>query len=160
MNDHYAKNFLTSVIFRVDFSPILKIDNELPAELQDEIRTDFPEYKKEENITQKTIVNSNGIRLEKPDIHNIYIFSDIRKKKIFRVQYNYISLENKNYQSFSDFKDDNKKLYNIFSQKYRPLDIKRIGLRYINEIVIMNGNPLDHSKLSESIITGNPFIHS
>ncbi|MCH7755956.1 TIGR04255 family protein, partial [candidate division KSB1 bacterium] len=40
----YKKNPLDRVICQLRFSPILKIDAEIPAEFQDMIRADFPNY--------------------------------------------------------------------------------------------------------------------
>ncbi|MCE5248922.1 TIGR04255 family protein [bacterium] len=144
MSKSYAKNFLTNVIFRIDFSPILKIDTELPIELQEKVRMEFPEYNnKIENLIQTTKLPDGEIKLERPGIHNIHRIYNPKKNKTILIQYNFVSLENQKYINFHDFKNDVKNLYDVFSVIYRPLNIKRIGLRYINEIIIRTGNPLE-----------------
>lgn len=44
----YKRNFLSKVIFRIDFSPILKISEKAPTEFQNEIKNKFPFSDKED----------------------------------------------------------------------------------------------------------------
>lgn len=47
----YPINFITKVIARIDFLPILKLKDEIPSIFQENIRKEFPRFDKSDSIS-------------------------------------------------------------------------------------------------------------
>lgn len=137
----YNKNPLDRVICQLRFPPILKIDSELPADFQDKIRADFPNFSESSEIKievpqgkkfeiplefVKQAVQSSGIKN--------YEFSSedgIWKVNLTRT---FISLSTIKYEKWELFKDKLNGPLKALIDIYSPLYFYRIGLRYIDVI--------------------------
>ncbi len=137
----YKNNFLSAVVFRIDFSPILKI-NESVAEFQEMIRSDFPILDKTKTLTLRAQFQkgetSQGIA-EFPE----WIFSNKDKTLQLNLANEHLSLQTNKYERFEVFKKATERIIGFFTSQYAPVQITRCGLRYINEIVFKEGNPLE-----------------
>ena len=94
-------------------------------------------------IIQLAKATPDGIKTEQPEIHSIHTFSNQKEKKRIAIELDNLSFHNNQYKDFKDFKSDVEKVYTNFRDIYKPLEIKRIGLRFINEITIKHGNPFE-----------------
>jgi len=57
------------------------------------------------------------------------------------------------YGVFETFKEDVMHVFDAFQAVYKPIDLKRMGLRYVNEIKFSEGNPFDWSNfISDSLL--------
>lgn len=139
----YPKNFLTAVIFRLDFSTILSLSSSLPEKFQEKIRTQFP-------ITElKNIIKLNN-KIEHPkevgnyqNIFNNYIFFTKDKTQQIEIAPTHLAIIFSKYSAFETFNETINDTFKIFNDLYSPLDLTRIGIRYINEIKLPHGHPLE-----------------
>lgn len=139
----YDKNFLKDVIFRIDFSPILKINTELPVEFQEAIKKELPVLEIQNLEEVEAEFRFPGPMSTKTTNIPQYIFSN--KETGIRVTLNFESLiiHYRKYDTYENFKKIVELAYDQFQKKYSPIAFKRIGLRFVNEIVFEEGNPFD-----------------
>ncbi len=145
----YKKNYLDNVIFRVDFDALYKI-NDPPSEFQEKVKEKFP-IPEQKELREYTW---DFIKKEQTDkIYPLWIFYNLDKSQKINISYKFFSLEFTKYHSFPEFKLIIEETYNNFIKIYNPPLITRFGLRYINKIVLNNGNPFDWSSYINSSLT-------
>jgi uncharacterized protein (TIGR04255 family) len=145
--ENYTNNYLTNVIFRIDFPKIQEFDSiNPPTVLKERINGKFP-------VMEKVVTKSVQVELidkigtTKHEERFSWKFMDQNNKKIFLIDQEFISFECLDYENFDSFVKDVKLVLGNFMGLY-PLDlVKRLGLRYINQINGEKGNPLDWSDL-------------
>ena len=133
----YPINFITKVIARVDFQPILKLKQE-PVDFQEIIREQFPRFSQKESID----ISIKPGEVPVPTKIPTWQFTSKEKTDQISLNYQMIALTMKKYVNFESFFLKVELMYNTFNNIYHPSIIKRIGLRFINEIKL-KGNPLD-----------------
>jgi uncharacterized protein (TIGR04255 family) len=145
MEEKYKKKFLTNVIFRLDYNPILKIEEDSPAAFQEEIRKDSYSIYNKEIDKISIIIDSNKSEVPLIEQSKIrHVFNDNDKTKKITLTNNFLSLEYKKYKHFkSEFLPDINKIISTFDKIYKPNNYISLGLRYINQIKLNKGNPFD-----------------
>jgi len=133
----YPINFISKVIARVDFQPILKLKQE-PVDFQEIIREQFPRFSQKESID----ISIKPGEVPVPTKIPTWQFTSKEKTDQISLNYQMIALTMKKYVNFESFFLKVELMYNTFNNIYHPSIIKRIGLRFINEIKL-KGNPLD-----------------
>lgn len=149
----FKNNYLKNVIFRIDFSPILKLQSGLDSQFQESIRDIFP--KLEEKLLTKHVITIH--KKEKSDITTKALqstFWNKDKTQKIVIYFEHLIIEFSKYSNYSEFKDIILKIYNSFLEYYAPLDIKRMGFRYINRIKLEKGHPLKWDKYINKSLTG------
>lgn len=145
----YRSNFLSNVILKVEFSPILGLDkNNPPARFQSDIKVEFPILK---TISGKQV----EFKVDKDEPATIseneivkWHFFDKEKTKIIEIAPNWVTIEYFKYKDFGDFAECFKRVLGMFFDIYDVVRIlNRIGLRYINRIKIGQGNPFEWENL-------------
>ena len=142
LNLEYHLNFLTEVIFRIDYSPILKISESIPIALQDKIRVLMPEFKENKIYGLKATINKKDKVFKKEEeIKPEWQFTDKEKTKITNLSQDSLSIIIKKYKNFKEYKDFIMKIVNFFYEEYKPIEVKRLGLRYITYFphCVLNG---------------------
>ena len=131
----YRKNPLDKVICQLRFSEILTIETNLPAEFQDAIRDEFPQYAcRKETPAPKLVGTPGNLRMEKQPECNNYLFASA--DGIWRVNLTskFISLACHRYTRWEDFARKLDKPLAAFIKIYKPAYFERLGLRYVNLI--------------------------
>lgn len=126
----YARSPLIETICQLRFPTILSIESAEPAQFQEAIRSDFPQYvvRKEQ---QARLVNG---KVEKqPDItnHNFVSADGLWKVNLTK---DFIAVSTLHYTSWEDFAQKLDKVLALFIQIYQPAFFERIGLRYVNAV--------------------------
>jgi len=135
----YKKNPLDKVICQLRFPPILKIDSDIPAEFQDRIRKDFPNFSEQMEVK---IEVPQGIKMEIPlelvkkamqtsGIKN-YQFSSENEEWQVNLTRTFIALSAKKYQRWEEFKEKFTIPMRALIDIYAPAYFSRIGLRYVD----------------------------
>lgn len=137
MENKYTKNFLTEVIVKVDFPNPIPLHENLPPSLSKTILNFFP-ISEPKKLTGKTIAFSEDkitIEGEERTTEWNYFGKDRKKHLVLTSEYLFISIQK--YKSFekleSEFLAIIEKCYECFPE----LQINRLGLRYINEIALL-----------------------
>lgn len=138
------KNFITNVIFKVDFPKILNLtEQKPPIKLQNIINEKFPglEVKKIPHIDAQIMKDSN---LDiKGTTKILWIFSNREKTKKVEINQEFFTIEYVKYNNFTEFFQTIKFIFKEFINLYNIKIINKLGLRYINQIKLETGNPLD-----------------
>lgn len=139
----YPKHFLKQVVFRVDFNPILLLSQELSPTFQDSIRSGFPLLTPNQLHKYRTTIEKGTKKEDEHTTMGLWILSNTDKNIRIEICSEYIAFICTKYSKFDDLKQQIMEVYNSFANEYAPLSLTRVGLRYINEISISQGNPFD-----------------
>lgn len=153
----YKHDFLTNVIFKVDFPQRLDINAQTPpAEFQRRIQDKFPHVKEAvAHAFELTAGNQNDISFKQQGVKFWEFYNREKNVKVL-VSANDVSIECINYKGFHQLSEDINTIFTTFFELYPSQIIKRIGLRYINEIKLDSGDPLDwNSLINNELLT--PF---
>ena len=129
----YARAPLVEVICQLRFPTILSIGTKEPAEFQEAIRKDFPQYAaRQEQLPPKVVKKGNATALEpqKPITNYNFISEDGRWK--LNLTQGFIALSTLSYTRWEDFATRLDRPLAQFIQLYQPAFFERIGLRYVN----------------------------
>ncbi len=139
MGFYYKTNFLTDVIFKIEFPTLLNLKDKSPSEFQNAIIEKFPDVE-EGLISIPTAISGGDISsLFSPD--KLWIFKDLSGDKFVELSKNHLLLKHKKYNNFKEFNENFQFIFDIFKKFYGGEGIvKKTGLRYVNEIQLSNGN--------------------
>lgn len=131
----YKKNPLIEVILQVKFPTILSINAKEPAEFQDAIREEYPDYQLAIENEQEINIAIGGDNLlpsiiQRQQHKNHNFISEDKRYKI-NLTSGFISLSTINYTRWEDMLSHFLTPFNTFLKIYRPPFFERIGLRYI-----------------------------
>lgn len=128
---HYTNAPVHEVICQLRFPTILSINNVEPAEFQEQIRDEFPQYiRRQDNLPPKM----NQGKLEpQPPVTN-YNFVSADGKWRINLTRDFIALSTVQYPGWEEFARHLDKLLATFIQLYKPAYFQRVGLRYLNLI--------------------------
>jgi uncharacterized protein (TIGR04255 family) len=137
----YRKNPLDQVVCQVRFPPILRIDADLPADFQDRVRGEFPnftqtsEFKIEippgigdqvpAELLRQVLQSSGGKNYE---------FSSADGAWKVNLTRTFIALSTTAYRRWEEFRDRLSLPLQCLNAIYAPSDYSRLGLRYIDVI--------------------------
>lgn len=131
----YRKNQLIEVICQLRFPTILSISAKEPAEFQEAIREDFPQYKRLLEQPAPKISGAPGsMRVEEAQkVTNYQFLSENGRWKV-NLTNSFIALATPSYTKWEDFAAQLDKVLAQFIPIYRPAYFERVGLRFINVI--------------------------
>jgi len=136
----YKKNPLDRVICQLRFPAILKIETEVPAKFQEDIRAEFPEFKEKQ---ETALPISKGIQPEVPmevlrqivpfSIKNYEFASDDGFWRI-NLTRTFLALTCTKYERRRLFQEKLACPLKALIETYKPAHFSRIGLRYVDII--------------------------
>ncbi len=129
----YRRNQLAEVICQLRFPEILTIGTTLPAEFQEAIRGQYPQFSRRQETPAPKITGLPGhMALENQPATVNYQFASA--DGIWRVNLTskFISLSCSAYTCWEDFANRLDKPLAAFIRVYKPAYFERIGLRYLN----------------------------
>lgn len=152
LDTRYEKNFLTNVIFRLDF---LVLDHQSICEnFRSKIKSEFPIVQEENGFMQRININSSNQTLDNTQEQlKKFTFKNSSCDKLLVLERDSLTLEVLKYKDFSTFEKDVANVVRSFFECYKDIDLIRIGLRYINQIVLEKGNPFNWSDYISSHLT-------
>jgi uncharacterized protein (TIGR04255 family) len=127
----YQKNFINQAVCELRFPALLEFETATPVQLQKPLRKDFPLYERQEGV-------SIGLEIAKKETK--HVFKSRKGDTLVSFKTSAIALEMKKYKNFGEFV---KQLELLLERSKELLDtdfFTRVGLRYINEIPIGEGN--------------------
>lgn len=148
---HYRTNFLVSVTLRLDFPEIPALKAKQDPALSQQIADRFPLVKPTQlaQISFAIGPGASGIQQQLTGWQWDYRDREQRTKGLvlsansLTLQYDKIA----NYTGFETLEDDFAYVFDRFMRLYRVEQFARVGLRYVNDVVIQDGDPLDWNDL-------------
>ncbi len=143
---HYTRAPVHEVICQLRFPTILMINTTDPADFQEAIRDEFPQYRNTPDRGKPTITGTPpNVKLETPPPvanHNFLSADGVWKLNLTR---DFIALSTLRYEDWQSFAARLDKPLAKFIELYRPAFFQRVGLRYINfvnrEALGLDGTP-------------------
>lgn len=126
---HYEKTLAHEVICQLRFPTILSINNVEPADFQERIREDFPQYARKQDVLPPQIVN--GKPEPQPPVTNYHFLSQDGRWKL-NLTKDFIALSTLHYPGWEEFARQLDKPLAAFIRLYKPAYFQRVGLRYVN----------------------------
>lgn len=126
---HYRKPIVHEVICQLRFPTILSINSVEPADFQEQIRDEFPQYaRKQDNLPPQVV---NGKLTPQPPVTNYHFLSADGRWKI-NLTKDFIAISTLSYDRWETFAHILDKTLAAFIQTYKPAYFHRVGLRYMN----------------------------
>lgn len=143
---NYKTNYLTNVIFKIDYPKILDLDIREPtAEFQKKIFEEFPIMSEIDRQNVKVKLKSSKVHATK-DKEILWKFTNKKDTKAVFIGSETLSIEYSDYENFNELSQDFNRVFLAFRELYPVAIAKRVGLRYINEIKIDEGHAFDLEK--------------
>lgn len=129
----YKKNYLSDVIFKLHFPVILGLVENAPKEFQDKIIKNFPIL---EPIQQVQIhIENRGLEFNtERKNRTVWKFKSKDGSANIELDYESLAIIQNKYTDFTTFRELVSTISSIFFTIYPDIVIKRLGLRYINQI--------------------------
>lgn len=129
----YRVNQLAEVICQLRFPEILTIGTTVPAEFQEAIRAEFPQFSRRQEAPAPKITGTPGnlsLQNQQPTVN--YQFMSADGKWRVNLTSKFISLSCSKYTRWEDFAQMLDKPLAAFIKIYKPAYFERVGLRYLN----------------------------
>ena len=131
---HYPNAPVHEVICQLRFPTILTINNVEPADFQESIRQDFPQYLRRLDAQPPKVSGLGGSAPkveQQPPVTNYHFLSADGAWKL-NVTRDFIALSTLRYTGWEDFARHLDRPLASFIQLYKPAYFQRVGLRYVN----------------------------
>lgn len=127
----YKKNYLTNVIFRIDFP---QINLNFLEKFSSDIKTLFP-FLSKQDVINFILQNPKERKIENNNPQSsVWIFENVKKTKKLHVASNSFVIEYSKYNSKIELLKDIDELLVKFFEYSKIETLNRIGLRYVNQI--------------------------
>ena len=143
----YQKSFLTQAIARIDFAEPLGLSAKGPADnIVNSLKRQFPIPERRTGLLKHLTVHLKGEPEEKTtEIREWHYYSRSRHKKLVITDH-CMFIEYSKYNRFKTLRDDFLGLANVLFDTYDEVQVKRLGLRYVDTIDLDEPNPTQWSK--------------
>ena len=131
---HYRNVPAREVICQLRFPSILTINAAEPADFQDAIRGDFPQYARRQDAAPPRITGLGGpnVKVEQqPPVTNHNFVSEDNLWRL-NLTKDFIALSTLHYSGWEEFARHLDKPLAAFIRLYKPAYFQRVGLRYVN----------------------------
>ncbi len=139
---HYAKNFITQVVLRADFTagtvPLVQPDEGVLAVLDGfPVRNDLNRQKSEVHVRKTPQGPVRDTRTTSFVEHNFAVEDKSRRVALCG---EYLFMEERRYEGFGDLRDQFMDTLDAIAAQCPRMEISRLGLRFINEIKLPEAN--------------------
>jgi uncharacterized protein (TIGR04255 family) len=133
----YENNPLEEVICQVRFPPILRIDAEVPADFQDDIRHSYPLFREERGVELGPRVPPEiaaALARESGPAQAKYSFLSDDEREAIALTRGFLALTCRAYECWAVFREHLETALQALRNRYDPPFFTRVGLRYKNVI--------------------------
>lgn len=142
----YKKDFLNKVIVRIDFDTPLPIVADGPAKgIYATVKERFPITEEKKIIGKEFLIGPDVTKERSIETKEWHYYGKNREKHL-TVSPNFMFIEYDKYEYYEMLHDDFLSVSSALFAAYPKLQVKRLGLRYIDNIDIAEGNPMEWDK--------------
>lgn len=142
----YKKDFLNKVIVRIDFDNPLPIAADGPAKgIYTTVKERFPITEEKKVIGKELLIGPNVTKERSIETKEWHYYGKNREKHL-TVSPNFMFIEYDKYEYYEMLRDDFLSVSYALFEAYPKIQVKRLGLRYINKIDIPEVNPMEWDK--------------
>lgn len=150
----YKKNYLTQVIFKVNFPLIAELTKDVPPDFKEKVSVNFPILEPVKMSNIKVDATPGEVKTEREEM-TIWRFKDKEERVFIELNCDYLAIVIKNYINYSEFEKIISDITTIFFDIYKDLVINRLGLRYINQIKLEEKTLYDWTGYLDSSLIAN-----
>jgi uncharacterized protein (TIGR04255 family) len=140
------QEFLKEVVFRIDLKQLLSLPDDSVEKIREALKDDFPDIERQTLVTVTWEVGGPASQSEKVTRERQYPVIVVLNKKTNNrivIEPYAIIFDLTAYTSYSNLVDTVKSVLDV-AEPLNPESVaSRIGLRYVNQIVISEGDPYD-----------------
>jgi len=127
---------LAEVVFQIRFDPILRIANQQPADFHELIRGTFPKFDQESPVVLQFPNDGSRPAPVSVDIApQLFRFLSRDKATAVSISTDFLAVSTLSYESWDQFSAIIKMALDAFVSTYSHVDLTRVGLRYVNNLV-------------------------
>ena len=142
----YKRDFLDKVIVKIDFDTPLPIATKGPSEsVYTIVKERFPITEEKKMIGKELLIGPNVTKERSIEKKEWHYYGKNREKRL-AVSPDFVFIEYKKYEYYEMLRDDFLSVLDALVQAYPKIQIKRLGLRYIDNIIIPDEKPLEWDK--------------
>lgn len=139
----YKKDFLESVIVKIDFDTPLQIKKEGPSKsVYAPVKDRFPITEEKKVIGKEFLIGLNVAKQRSIEKREWHYYGKKREKRL-SVSPEFMYIEYFKYEHYEQLRDDFVSVSNALFDAYPKTQVKRLGLRYIDKIQPDTGDPTD-----------------
>lgn len=151
----YKRNYLSQVIARIDFlSPIKILETELPSVIGNTAKINFPIAEPTETISHELKIGPKNNLKNKTRKKTKWQFFGKNREKSCSITADCIFTNYMTYVNYESMISEFQSISDVLFKTFKDLQPKRLGLRYINNIL------LNSSKSSSSPLDWNGLINN
>lgn len=153
-------NFLKNVIFKMDFLGEIKLSVQFVDNIRRIVSNDFPEFEPQEQVSLQVMVKTDeSEKITKEKRSKVFRFYHSTTNNSLTLEGDAIIFDMKTYNSYEDFRNIVKNVIQNVETENQSAKLSRTGLRYINQLILDEGNPFDWNELiKEPLISSLEFI--
>lgn len=153
-------NFLKQVIFRLDFQGEVDRSQQVLDDIKRDVSDILPEFETREIVSvEMTIDQAQKTTNEKR--YKSFRFHNNTTNNSLILEPSAIIFDIKTYNNYDEFKSFVQKVIRNFGEQNQSIKVLKTGLRYINQIIINEGDPFDLAELiKEPLICSLNFIQN
>jgi len=139
----YRHNFVTNAICRLDFRSVPEINEDLLNRFRDVVKSDFPKVEEKTIRAITARLEQSGVleQVTLPD-QKMFQYIDANSENKIELAPDHLAIESFKYINFREFGKNIELALGAFGELVENPDFTRLGLRYVNQIVLNKGNPL------------------
>jgi len=144
-SETYSKNYLSDVICRVDFSDNPAVKDELPTDIKSGLLGLFPRLEPLKQFSISVTNQDSEVTTDRQE--NItWRFSASDQSQFVEINTTSLIILTKKYTNYTAFQKIIEQVCNLYFGKFPEAQVTRLGLRYINQIILEEPNLFDWSK--------------
>ena len=147
----YKTNPIKEAIARIDFlAPLTEIEKGVPKQIIDSVKKVFPVAETNEIIGTQFQISNKKVQHNQVKTTE-WNFYDKERSKRACISPSYFFIDVNKYSTYEKFNLDFSLIQDSLFSQYPSLQVKRFGVRYINQIIFPRGNAFSWDKFSTKI---------
>lgn len=151
-------NFLKQVILRLDFVGEINRSQQILDEIKRAVSDMLPEFETRDIVSVEMTIDQTHKTTKEKRFKSFLLHNNATNNSLI-LEPNAIIFDLEKYNSYEELKGLVHKVIPILGGQSPSIKVSRMGLRYINQIIIDEGNPFDWTELiKEPLICSLDFI--
>jgi uncharacterized protein (TIGR04255 family) len=158
-NKKYEKNFISNVVFKLDFPTLSDYGHEKATEFQKLVKKDFQILQEQKRISiEHKFKGTEHIEAKTAETQKWAFFNKTKTRSI-SFEFDNIIVEFKEYTHFEDFLKIINRVTKSLFELFPSIVSTRLGLRYINQINLKEKHPFEWDNLlNKALLDSMNFI--
>ena len=146
----------------MDFLGELKLSKQFVDNIKQNVSADFPEFEPQEQVTLQVMIKTDEReKITKEKKSKAFRFYHNTTNNSLTLERDAIIFDMKTYNNYEDFREIVQKVIQNVEIENPSAKLSRTGLRYINQLILDEGNPFDWNKLvKKPLISSLEFIEN